>query len=338
MSEKKTPGHIGKPAAGKASSTPDIAALENALPNAMTANTSSGDNGGVVDPAVGARVASYAVTPVGPPTNALKEAFSAQKIPLQTDFSNLIDVADCGRKAVGLSPGQSGPGAGLQLDDATGLLSINDGFGLQVAGNKLEVNRGAGLTSGTDGSVAVATGSGVMINPQNQVCVDPNTVLPPGVIVMFSGTVIPQGWALCDGGGGRPDLRNRFILGGSGAEIGNAGGSALSGTGSSKSYNVGTNAVSAGKIDVTIAATVLTINQMPSHSHVLEVGWTNNGWDGWTVVNMANTHQKEQRLSTYSAGSSEPHTHNGSTASQGTHSHTINSLPAYYILAFIIKL
>jgi hypothetical protein len=40
-------------------------------------------------------------------------------------------------------------------------------------------------------------------------------LLPQGVIVMWSGTIatIPDGWALCDGTNGTPDLRNRFIVG-----------------------------------------------------------------------------------------------------------------------------
>jgi len=39
--------------------------------------------------------------------------------------------------------------------------------------------------------------------------------IPAGVIVMWSGTLatIPNGWALCDGTGGRPDLRDKFIYG-----------------------------------------------------------------------------------------------------------------------------
>lgn len=42
--------------------------------------------------------------------------------------------------------------------------------------------------------------------------------VPAGVVVAFYGTIIPQGWVLCDGrttAGGvtTPDLRDRFILG-----------------------------------------------------------------------------------------------------------------------------
>ncbi len=33
-----------------------------------------------------------------------------------------------------------------------------------------------------------------------------------GSIVMWSGTQIPRGYAICDGGNGTPDLRNRFVI------------------------------------------------------------------------------------------------------------------------------
>ncbi|MFT4303465.1 MAG: hypothetical protein ACMXYG_02795 [Candidatus Woesearchaeota archaeon] len=38
---------------------------------------------------------------------------------------------------------------------------------------------------------------------------------PPGTIVMWSGSIgdIPEGWALCDGTQGTPDLRGKFIVG-----------------------------------------------------------------------------------------------------------------------------
>jgi len=37
--------------------------------------------------------------------------------------------------------------------------------------------------------------------------------VPAGVIVMWSGTDVPDGWALCDGEDGTPDLRDRFVVG-----------------------------------------------------------------------------------------------------------------------------
>ena len=56
----------------------------------------------------------------------------------------------------------------------------------------------------------------------------PASVLPSGVIVMWSGPLdaIPVGWTLCDGRDGTPDLRNRFVLGVGAAEyLGSTGGS-----------------------------------------------------------------------------------------------------------------
>lgn len=45
-------------------------------------------------------------------------------------------------------------------------------------------------------------------------------MVPQGAIIMWSGLLanIPGGWALCDGDGGTPDLRNRFIYGCSASE------------------------------------------------------------------------------------------------------------------------
>ena len=55
------------------------------------------------------------------------------------------------------------------------------------------------------------------------------TIIPRGVILMWSGSLatIPPGWALCDGGAGTPDLRERFIKGwAAGVDPGGTGGAA----------------------------------------------------------------------------------------------------------------
>src|SRR5574344_3148329 len=52
--------------------------------------------------------------------------------------------------------------------------------------------------------------------------------VPNGAIIMWSGTVatIPDGFSLCDGSNGTPDLRNRFVIGaGSNYAVGATGGS-----------------------------------------------------------------------------------------------------------------
>ncbi|WP_313162842.1 hypothetical protein [Kosakonia cowanii] len=60
-----------------------------------------------------------------PTTDALKERFKAGSIPLQSDFSDLIDMADAGASAVGLAAGQPGPtGLGMRLSP-DGRLELN---------------------------------------------------------------------------------------------------------------------------------------------------------------------------------------------------------------------
>ena len=56
-----------------------------------------------------------------------------------------------------------------------------------------------------------------------------DTIIPRGVIVMWSGklSAIPDGWALCDGTAGTPDLRAKFVKGAAaGMDPGGAGGAA----------------------------------------------------------------------------------------------------------------
>ena len=64
--------------------------------------------------------------------------------------------------------------------------------------------------------------------------------VPTGGIIMWSGYDVPNGWLLCDGTEGTPDLRDRFVLGWGTRSIGDVGGE---------------------------EEHTLTIDEIPSHSH-----------------------------------------------------------------------
>lgn len=77
-------------------------------------------------------------------------------------------------------------------------------------------------------------------------------VMPSGLICMWSGTEIPEGWFLCDGTNGTPDLRNRFIVGaGSSYTVGSKGGNRTN---------------------------ILTASQLPAHTHKVKVEGDEARW------------------------------------------------------------
>ena len=143
---------------------------------------------------------------------------------------------------------------------------------------------------------------------------------PPGGIIMWSGAVnaVPEGWALCDGSNGTPDLRDRFIVG------------------AGSSYNPGD---TGGAKEVT-----LTIAQMPSHDHTANIHTSGE-----------HTHKYYQMAASYpgsaEAGTSvrDLYSKSADTSSAGAHSHSITvyntgsgqaheNRPPYYALAYIMKL
>jgi|GEM_PF-2210095 len=73
----------------------------------------------------------------------------------------------------------------------------------------------APVVNGTTVNATLVDADQVTTDALNVPTFSTNALVPTGAIIMWSGspTAIPSGWAVCDGAGGRPDLRGRFIVG-----------------------------------------------------------------------------------------------------------------------------
>ena len=178
----------------------------------------------------------------------------------------------------------------------------------------------------------VKPGSGLSVKEDGTLDVTVSAAIP-GTIVAFAGTFggegnrhpIPlggsepdTGWVLCDGGsdgkgGAVPDLRGRMIMGVSDTyKAGSSGGSAK------HSHS----------LSGTVGDTTLTVAQLASHGHGINIPTEYNG-EGTRYRQWVNT----KSGNTSATGGSQPHTHDLTGASGEA-----NGLPPYYALAYIMRL
>lgn len=275
------------------------------------------------DPGVALVADTLTVTAVGPPTKDLKNKFKAQQIPLQGDFWNLIDIADCGRKAVGLVPDADGsapgPGMGMQLD-ATGRLAVlprpHSGVVVDESGVGVKLEPNKGLVAGTAG-----------------LAVDLTKLIPVGTIIMFSGSApIPPGWKVCNGANNTPDLTDKFIIGVSPTHR------------QDTSYNQPTTSTTSATLEITttVAPTALTLANLPPHSHTVKLNsrrMQDPGNSTSPVYWPLNDAENYPSLTTSNAGSGTGHTHTAlSSATPRTHNHSIPEIypPKFYALTYLI--
>lgn len=188
-----------------------------------------------------------------------------------------------------------------------------DGDSFTVGGNlTVSSTLTANASVGSAGQALLSRGAG--LSPQW------GTVFVSGMIMMWSGSIasIPAGWLLCDGSGGTPDLRDRFVIGArqdnSGVANTNVTGS-LTQTGGTKDAIV---------VSHTHTATV----NDPGHSHqitvsqyIVDASVGGNSFAGWFGSNPTSANTTGITVS------------NSTTGSSGTN----QNLPPYYALAFIQK-
>lgn len=172
---------------------------------------------------------------------------------------------------------------------------------------------------------------------------DLNTVIPTGLIAMWSGAInaIPSGWALCNGSNGTPDLRDRFVVGaGSTYAVGNTGG-ANSVTLTESQIPAHTHVITTSGSAATAGAHTHTLTD-PGHAHSdvryqSLLGGLSGGGSGWAGTTNVNTASATTGITMASAGD---HTHvitvTATAASTGGgQSH--ENRPPYFALAYIMK-
>lgn len=220
--------------------------------------------------------------------------------------------------------------------NVTGVINLGSGGSIQngeIAGTA--VRSQPGDTSNQIhvgiGTPATAAGSPIMTtaNFLSELPAGVGAVIS-GMVLMWSGTSgsVPAGYVLCDGTNSTPDLRDKFVLGAGGA-LPTVGGSASTTTGAS---SIGT---------LTIDPHVLTIGEIPGHTHV-GATVTGSGDDNSQAPMPFLEGSNVQSLgvvslpdfTTASAGGGGGHTHTGTSTGTHTHSYT---LPPYRALFFIMK-
>lgn len=157
----------------------------------------------------------------------------------------------------------------------------------------------------------------------NMVLTDPNGNLasiqfPKGIIVIWNGlaTNVPAGWALCDGTQGTPDLKNKFVLG-------------VDQNNNNSTYRT----IGQGGGSLTKSFT-LDVSQMPAHNH--DVLYTGDSRGAYNANGNNNTIMVADRGGSYIQGNvpNTPLIKN----TGGGQPVTIDNMPPYLVLAYIMKL
>jgi microcystin-dependent protein len=171
--------------------------------------------------------------------------------PLSTGYVDVdMPLSDIPSEHVHDGIARSVTAAGVELRHGEALYAVHDlGPGSSPVSFRLVYSPGfvqatgnwrlIAAVNGDDGTLLV--GSGIIMSARTSS--SHGSPIPIGTILMWSGVLadVPDGWALCDGSNGTPDLRDRFVVGAGAA------------------YAPGTTGGS--------DAVALTVDQLASHQH-----------------------------------------------------------------------
>ncbi|MFM8878969.1 MAG: tail fiber protein [Verrucomicrobiota bacterium] len=165
-----------------------------------------------------------------------------------------------------------------------------------------------------------------------------NGTVPLGGIIMWSGSTVPTGWALCDGssssGRQTPDLRGRFVVGaGQGANLANR---ILGTAGGTESVTL-----TVGQLPAHNHVVKGTTSENGDHSHVLPRMWADDGNGCCQGDGMQGLWGDSGKLTWSDLNKSQNsgnHTHTFNVTSDSTGSgNPIDKMPPFYALAFIMR-
>lgn len=190
----------------------------------------------------------------------------------------------------------------------------------------------------TDGSKATAGGQEILTVADVEQVREAAFVV--GQIIMWFGLAVnvPDGWAICNGSNGTPDLRDKFIVG-AGSTY------ALSATGGAVQAAAGTTGSAGAHTHVTASGGehTLTVDELPTVTLEVRGSYSQGGYDGggneFFRARQSNGFSTGHNLIN-SFGGGQPHSHTGgATDEQGAHTHStpaVATLPPYYGLFYIM--
>jgi hypothetical protein len=208
-------------------------------------------------------------------------------------------------------------GAPFWTEQQTGVILKNGQFSVVLGANGANILDKTKLTGTT--YIGIKVGTDTEMSPRQQFtsvayALKSGDGVPIGAILMWSGAIdqIPQGWALCDGANGTPNLKDRFVVGAGNVYIpGSTGGSSSINLSHSHTVNSHTHPMD-----------LYTYNDPTGPDYDDSVG------DGSSKTPAGSDHRHHIVADT---GAAAPGTNSQLSTAQSI-------IPPYYALAYIMKL